>query len=370
MSWRIPMVDLAAEYAEVGKAVEEAVLRVLRSGRYALGPETAAFEEEFADFIGARHAVGVGSGTEALTLALRAAGVKAGDEVVTTAFTYFATVEAILIAGARPVFVDVEPETFNLDPAQLEAALSPRTRAVVPVHLFGRCADLARIAAITEARGIAVVEDAAQATGAAVGGRRAGAWGQAGCFSFYPSKVLGAAGDGGCIVTDDTEMAERLRLLRTHGWSRGAHVLAGTSSRLDSIQAAVLRVKLPYLEGWIAGRAQNASVYADALGDCPGVTLPAVAAAADVHAWNQYTIRCESPEPVRRALAAAGVECRHYYPTPASSEPGLAGARCPPGSFPGAERACAAAISLPIRSSCTASAIREIAGLIRGALAA
>ena len=367
MSWRVPLVDLAAEYTEVGKAVEEAVLHVLRSGRYALGPETAAFEEEFADFIGARHAVGVGSGTEALTLALRAAGVGAGDEVVTTALTYFATVEAILIAGARPVFVDVEPETFNLDPAQLEAALSPRTRAVVPVHLFGRCADLARIAAIAEARGIPIVEDAAQATGAAVGGWRAGVWGRAGCFSFYPSKTLGAAGDAGCVVTDDAEMAERLRLLRTHGWSRGAHVLAGTSSRLDSIQAAVLRAKLPHLEGWITGRAQNAAVYADELGDCRGITLPAVVPDG-VHAWNQYTIRCESPGPVRRALAAAGVECRHYYPTPASSEPGLGDARRPPGSFLEAERACAEVISLPIRSSCPASAIREIAGVIRGAL--
>jgi dTDP-4-amino-4,6-dideoxygalactose transaminase len=362
------MVDLAAEYAEVGVAVEEAVLRVLRSGRYVLGPETAAFEQEFADFIGARHAVGVGSGTEALTLALRAAGVGVGDEVVTTALTYFATVEAILIAGARPVFIDVEPETLNLDPAQLEAALSPRTRAVVPVHLFGRCADLARIAAIAEARGITIVEDAAQATGAVVGGRRAGAWGRAGCFSFYPSKTLGAAGDGGCVVTDDAEMAERLRLLRTHGWSSGAHLLAGTSSRLDSIQAAVLRAKLPHLEGWIGGRARNAGVYADELGECRGVTLPA-AVADGVHAWNQYTIRCESPGPVRRALEAAGLEWRHYYPTPASSEPGLGDGRSPPGSFPEAERACAEVISLPIRSSCAPAAIREIAGVVRGAVA-
>jgi dTDP-3-amino-3,4,6-trideoxy-alpha-D-glucose transaminase len=354
------MVDLASEYAGLGPALEDAVLRVLRSGRYVLGPETEAFEAEFAAFVGTRFAVGVGSGTEALALALRAVDVGTGDEVVTTAFTYFATVEAILMAGARPVFVDVDPETFNLDPARLEAALSPRTRAVVPVHLFGRCADLPRIGAIAGARGVPVVEDAAQAAGAALRGRRAGAWGRAGCFSFYPSKVLGAAGDGGCVVTDDAEVAERLRLLRTHGASRGVHVLAGTSSRLDSIQAAVLRAKLPQLEDWIEGRSRNAERYGKALAGCPGVTLPG-AVADGRHAWSQYTIRCRAPEPVRRALEAAGVEWRHYYPAPASGEPALGDARVPAGRFP-------EAISLPVRGTCTPAEIREIAGVIRRAL--
>jgi dTDP-4-amino-4,6-dideoxygalactose transaminase len=332
MSWRIPMVDLAAEYAEVGPAVEEAVLRVLRSGQHVLGPETVAFEAELAAFVGTRFAVGVGSGTEALALALRAVGVGAGDEVVTTAFTYFATVEAILLTGAVPVFVDVERESFNMDPARLEAAITRRTRAILPVHLFGRCADMPRIGAIAEARGLAVVEDAAQAIGAARGGRRAGALGRAGCFSFYPSKSLGAAGDGGGVVTDDAAIAERLQLLRTHGASGAVHVLAGTSSRLDSIQAAVLRAKFPYLKAWSEGRARNARVYAAELEGCDGVALPASHPDA-VHAWHHYTIRCRSPKRVREA-----------------------------------ERACAEAISIPIRSSCSPSTIRQIAGVIRRAL--
>jgi dTDP-4-amino-4,6-dideoxygalactose transaminase len=311
--------------------------------------------------------VGVGSGTEALALALRAVGVGAGDEVVTTAFTYFATVEAILLAGAVPVFVDVERESFNMDPAQLEAALTQRTGAILPVHIFGRCADMLRIGAIAEAHALPVVEDAAQAIGAARGGRRAGAWGRAGCFSFYPSKNLGAAGDGGCVLTDDAEVAEHLQLLRTHGASGGVHVLAGTTSRLDSIQAAVLRAKLPYLKAWSEGRARNARVYAAELEGCDGLSLPA-SRADEVHAWHHYTLRCRWPKRVREALEAEGIECKHYYPAPACSQPALGDARHPPGSFPEAERACAEAISIPIRSSCSASSIRQIADVIRRAL--
>jgi dTDP-4-amino-4,6-dideoxygalactose transaminase len=367
MSWRIPMVDLAAEYAEVGPAIEEAVLRVLRSGQYVLGPETVAFEAELAEFAGTRFSLGVGSGTEALALALRAVGVGAGHEVVTTALTYFATVEAILLAGAVPVFVDVERESFNMDPARLEAAITPRTRAILPVHLFGRCADMPRIGAIAEARGLEVVEDAAQAIGAARGGRRAGAWGRAGCFSFYPSKNLGAAGDGGGVVTDDAEVAERLQLLRTHGASGDAHVLVGTSSRLDSVQAAVLRAKFPYVKAWSEGRARNARIYAAELEGCDGVALPA-SGPDEVHAWHHYTIRCRSPKRVREALEAEGIEWKHYYPSPACSQPALGDARLPPRSFPEAERACAEAISIPIRSSCSPPAIRQIAGVIRRAL--
>ncbi|MBW1685331.1 MAG: DegT/DnrJ/EryC1/StrS family aminotransferase [Deltaproteobacteria bacterium] len=368
MAWRIPIVDLAAEYAEVGAAVEEAVLRVLRSGRYVLGPETTAFEAELAALVGVPFAVGVGSGTEALVLALRAVGVEPGDEVVTSAFTFFATAEAILQCGARPVFTDVEPEGFNLAPSGFEAAVTQGTRAVVPVHLFGRCADMPRIVAIAGRHGIAVVEDAAQSIGAARAGRRAGAWGAAGCFSFYPAKNLGGAGDGGGVTTSEPEVAERLRLLRSHGTcADGGHLLAGTTSRLDSLQAAVLRAKLPYLEAWTDARARNAGIYAEELAGCPGVALPGGAPDEEI-VWSQYTIRCREPERVRAALEARGIEWRHYYPRPVCEEPGLGGFRRPAAAFPEAARACAQAISLPVRANCSPEVIREIAGVIRDAL--
>jgi len=370
MAFRIPLVDLRAEYAEVGEEVEAAVLRTLRSGQYVLGPETRAFEAELAELAGTRFAVGVGSGTEALILALRALGVGPGDEVVTTPFTFFATAGAILWLGARPVFADLEPAGLHLDPDRLEAALGPRTRAILPVHLFGRCADMPRIAALAAARGIPVLEDAAQAIGAARGGRPAGSWGRAGCFSFYPSKNLGAAGDGGCVTTDDEELALRLRRLRSHGEERPDHYgLAGTTSRLDSLQAALLRAKLPHLKGWAAARARNAAVYAEALAGLEGVLLPR-RVAGDEPVWNQYVLRLREPGPVRRALEAAGIEWRCYYPTPVYRQPALGSARLPAGSCPEAERACAEATAIPVRPSLDPEEVREIAGVIRAALCA
>jgi dTDP-4-amino-4,6-dideoxygalactose transaminase len=236
------------------------------------------------------------------------------------------------------------------------------------VHLFGRCADVERIRAAADAAGVPVVEDAAQAFGAARGGRSAGAWGRLGCFSFYPSKVLGAAGDAGCITTDDPELAARLRLLRSHGALRDdVHVLAGTTSRLDSVQAAVLRAKLPFLAGWTRGRARNAGIYGEELGACAGLRLPD-AGPGEAVVWSQYTLCCAEAPRVRAALAAAGVECRHYYPRPAAAQPALGARRCGPGEFPEAERRCAQAVSLPIRASLPADAVREIAGIVRSAL--
>jgi dTDP-4-amino-4,6-dideoxygalactose transaminase len=369
-SWRIPLVDLAAEYAEVGPAIEAAVVRVLRSGRYVLGPETAAFESELADRVGVPFCIGVGSGTEALCLALRAVGVGQGDEVVVPAFTFFATVEAILWCGARPVFADIEPGGFLLDPEAAARALSPRTRAILPVHLFGRCADLPRLAELAEERGVALVEDAAQAIGAARSGRRAGAWGAAGCFSFYPSKNLGAAGDAGCVTTADPELAARLRLLRAHGLGAdGVHGLAGTTSRLDAVQAAVLRAKLPRLEVWTQARARHAAGYARELGGCAGVAVPQ-AAKGETHVWNQYVIRCRDAARVRAALASAGIESRHYYPRPVCEEPGVGAWRRPGAEFPEAQRACAEAVALPVRPSLSAADLREVAAVVRQTLEA
>lgn len=356
-----------AEYAEVGEAVEAAALRVLRSGSYVLGPETLAFEQEMARLVGVASAVGVGSGTEALVLALRALGVGPGDDVVVPAFTFFATVEAVLAVGARPVFADVEEGGFHLNPQTVAEALTPATRAVVPVHLFGRCADMAALLELCEPLDVALVEDAAQAIGAARGGRAAGAWGAAGCFSFYPSKNLGAAGDGGCITAQDPDLVEQMRLLRSHGGRGDAHVRVGTSSRLDSIQAAVLRVKLPFLKAWNETRARNARIYAVELAGCSGVRLPE-APSEEILVWSQYTLRCDDPGAMRSVLEEAGIETRHYYARPVCEEAALGELRRPAGDFPHAHRACRESFSVPVRPSCTPDEIREIAGVIRGAL--
>lgn len=368
LPWRIPIVDLAADWSEVGPSVEAAVLRVLRSGQYVLGPETVALEAEIADRIGTRFAVGVGSGTEALTLALRAVGIGPGDEVVTSAFTYFATVEAILLAGATPVFADLEEGGFGLDPAAVQAAIGPRTAAILPVHLFGRCADMPAIGEIAARHGLAVVEDAAQSIAAARAGRRAGTFGTAAAFSFYPSKNLGAAGDAGCITTDDPGVAERARLLRSHGSDDGhTHRLLGTTSRLDSVQAAVLRAKLPYLKAWTEGRARNAALYARELAGCADLELPR-AGEDESPVWSQYTLRSPRAEGLRRALGAEGIEWRHYYPEPAYRQPALGDLRLPAGTCPRAEAACAEVLSIPVRWSCPPPVIREIAAVIRRAL--
>jgi dTDP-4-amino-4,6-dideoxygalactose transaminase len=369
VSPRIPIVDVLAEYAEIGGEIEAAVLRALRSGRYVLGPETGAFEGELAAFLGARHVVGVGSGTEALWLALRACGVGPGDEVITPALSFFATAEAILWTGATPVYVDVEPGGSHLDPAALEAARSPRTRAVVPVHLFGRCADMARIRAFADRFGLAVVEDAAQAIGATRGGVGAGASGRAGCFSFYPSKALGAAGDAGAVATSDDSIAEALRSLRHHGAGPGGHVRVGTASRLDSLQAAVLRAKLPHLPRWIAQRAEVVSRYRARLAGCRDVRLPA-AGEDESPAWSQLVVRSEKAESIRRALDEAGIEWRHHYPRPLYREAAFGAGRLPAGTCPEAERACAESISLPLYPRLAPADVDRICDVVLGAVGA
>jgi dTDP-4-amino-4,6-dideoxygalactose transaminase len=286
---------------------------------------------------------------------------------LTSPFTYFATIEAILLVGAKPVFVDIEPEGFLLDPARVEAGVGPRTRALLPVHLFGRCADMAALRAIADAHGLAIVEDAAQAIGAARAGRRAGAWGALGCFSFYPSKNLGAAGDAGCVTTNDGELADRLRLLRAHGCrTRDAHRVLGTTSRLDSVQAAVLRAKLPFLNSWSEARARHARQYGEVLAGLPGVLLPKAGSDED-HVWNQYTIRCRDATRIRAALDAAHVEWRHYYPLPCYRQPAMGSLQAPEGLCPEAERACREAISLPIYPTLAKSAIERIADVVRRA---
>ena len=342
----IPLVDLQAQHERIRGEVEAAALRVLRSGRYASGPEVEAFEQEFARHCGTEHAVGVNSGTSALFIALTAAGIGAGDEVITVPFTFVATVDAICRTGADVRFVDVQPESLTMDPAALERAVTPRTRAIVPVHLYGQPADMDPILDLARRRRIVVVEDAAQAHGARYGGRRAGCIGDAGCFSFYPTKNLSAAGEAGIIVTDDAGQARIARRLRSWGTAdAGGRAVAGGNYRMDELQAAVLRVKLPHLDAWTRARQAVAGRYDALLGE--SVATPAVTPGTE-HAWNVYAIRAPRRDAVRASLQAAHVECAVHYAAPVHLQAPYAGAGYGAGAFPQAERAAREVLSLPI----------------------
>ena len=353
---RIPLVDLDPEVDEIWDELAGAVLGVLRSGRFILGPNVAAFEQEVAAYLGCEHAVGVNSGTDAIAIALRALGVGPGDEVVTTPFTFVATAEAIVTAGARPVFADIDPFTGNLDPAEVQARLTPRTRAVVPVHLYGVPAAIPDLP-----ESIAVVEDAAQAFGATVDGRKVGTLGRAGAFSFFPSKPLGGCGDGGLVATDDTDLAASARRLRAHGASRKHYSEeVGLNSRLDELQAAVLRVKLPRVDGAIEQRARLAARYAQQLEGIDGIVLPPRPPGA---AHHLYTVRVLDGrrDDLARALHDAGIASAVNYPValhhlPPYAEPGLV--------LPEAERAAREVLSLPFWAHMAPEVVDEVAGVV------
>ncbi|PZP58226.1 MAG: erythromycin biosynthesis sensory transduction protein eryC1 [Azospira oryzae] len=311
----IPMVDLKAEYRELGMEIEKAVREVLASSHFILGPHVKALEQEVAAYLGVKHAVAVASGTDALHLALRAAGVQGGDEVITTAFTFIATAEAIAYIGARPVFVDIDPATFNLDPGALEAAITDRTRAILPVHLYGQAADMDPIMEIARRRGLRVIEDCAQSFGADYRGRRTGTLGDVGCFSFYPSKNLGAYGDGGMVTTNDDALADQVRVLRDHGSRvRYHHSVIGYNSRLDELQAAILRVKLKRIEAYNARRREAAARYTAQLAGSP--IVPPKEAGYGRHVYHQYTVRSGRRDAIQKALAEAGIASAIYYPIP------------------------------------------------------
>lgn len=364
-----PMLDLKSEVEEIWSELQPTVERVLRTGHFIGGPEVEGFEREAAAYLGARHALGLNSGTDALVLGLEALGVGAADEVVTTPFSFFATSEAILRLGATPVFVDVAEETLNLDPELLERALTPRTKAVLPVHIFGLPADVSAIVAIADAHHIPVLEDCAQAFGAKLGGRRVGTFGALGAFSFYPTKNLGAYGDGGLITTDDDALASKLRSLRSHGSSpqnKYLHEGLGHNSRLDALQAAVLRIKLEKLDAWNARRQERAGTYRAALAGLPagpdGLTLPPD---RPEHRYHQFTLRLP---PARReafesGLRARGVAFSRFYPAPLTRQP--AGAHF--GEAPVAERACERVISVPIHPWLPDEAIGLVAEAARAA---
>ncbi len=369
---RVPMLDLKAQHASIRDDVLAAVAAVFESQHFILGPEVKALEEELADYLDVKHALGVSSGTDALLVALMALGVGPGDEVVTTPFSFFATAGCVARTGATPVFVDIDPETFNIDPGLVEAAITPRTKALLPVHLYGQAADMDPILAIAERHGLPVVEDGAQAIGSEYRGRRVGGLGAIGCFSFFPSKNLGGAGDGGLVTTNDDALAERLRILRVHGGKpKYFHHVVGGNFRLDAIQGAVLRVKLRHLEAWHGARVANAARYDDLLADVP-VSRPVVAPGNRM-IWNQYTIRVragrEARDALRAGLAERAIDSAIYYPVPLHRQRCFAELGLPEGAFPEAERAAGEALSLPVHPDLSpaqieaaATAVREILG--------
>ncbi len=343
----VPIAAVDREYAAIGAEVEAAVKRVFASGRFILGPEVAALEAELASYLGARHVVACANGTDALVLSLRAAGIGAGDEVIVPAFTFAATAEAVVLVGATPVFADIVRETFLIDPAEVEARLTQRTRAIIPVHLFGSCVDCDALRSIVAGRDVAIVEDAAQAIGAGDGKKRAGAMGDlAGC-SFYPTKNLGAPGDGGMVSTSDDALAERLRLLRAHGSRQGyVHEVVGMNSRLDEIQAAVLRLKLPRLDAWNEERRRNAALYREA-GKDSGLALPADPPRGR-HVYHHFTLRTGDRDRFLQHLATHGVGHGIYYALPLHRQKAFAPWVRGDLALPESERAAAEVVSIPV----------------------
>ncbi|HEX2232440.1 MAG TPA: DegT/DnrJ/EryC1/StrS family aminotransferase [Thermoleophilaceae bacterium] len=357
---RIPFVDLAPQHESLAQELRQAFERTLSAGDFILGEEVELFEHEFAEFCGVRYAVGVDSGTTAIELALRAVDCGPGDEVITVPNTFIATALAITLTGARPVFVDVDPVSRNMDPQLLAEAITPRTKAVVPVHLYGQPADMEPICDVARAYGVRVVEDAAQAHGARYRGRPAGSLADAAAFSFYPSKNLGAVGDAGAVTTDDEDLAERLRLMRNYGQrTKNRHDAIGFNRRLDTLQAAFLRVKLPRLRGWIDARRERARRYGELLADT--AVEPPVEAEGREHVWHLYVIRAAGRDELRASLTERGIDTGLHYPVPIHLQPAYAHLGYGPGSFPIAERLAEESLSLPMYPELPEKWLEEVA---------
>lgn len=349
----IPMLDLKAQHDRIGEEVLEAVKTVLGSQQFILGPAVRDLEAKLADYCGAEFAVGCASGSDALLLGLMAFDIGAGDEVITTPFTFFATGGSIARLGARPVFIDIDPQTFNIDTGQVEAAITSRTKAIMPVHLFGQCAEMDRINEIASAHGLVVIEDAAQAIGARRDGSRAGTLGDVGAFSFYPSKNLGGAGDGGALTTNNADVAEKLRILRGHGAKKKYyHDMIGINSRLDSIQAAILVVKMKYLDEWAEARRGNAERYRALFNESGLVSAGKVRLPKEdsngYHIYNQFVVRAEGRDGLRDYLKEKGIGTEIYYPHPLHLQPCFSHLGYEKGSLPHAEAACLEALAIPI----------------------
>ena len=375
----VPLLDLKAQYATQREEINQAVLAVLESQHFILGPQVKALEDALGAYVGAAHAVGVSSGTDALLIALMAEGVGPGDEVITPPYSFFATAGCPVRLGARPVFVDIEPACFNLDPARLEAAITPRTKAIIPVHLYGQSAELAPILEIAARHGVAVIEDGAQAIGTEYQGRRVGGLGAYGCFSFFPSKNLGGVGDGGLVVTQDPERAKRLEILRVHGGRpKYYHRVIGGNFRLDAIQAAVLNVKLRLLDEWTRRRQENAATYRRLLGEAglvvdgakldpasldmrgvKGVALP-WERPGDRHIYNQFVLRVDRRDELRAFLNSRGIGNEVYYPVPFHQQDCFANLGHKTGDFVVSEVAASQSVAIPIYPELTEVQQREV----------
>jgi dTDP-4-amino-4,6-dideoxygalactose transaminase len=367
----VPLLDLQAQYRPLRDEILSAIARVCDSQRFIMGPEVEALEREIAAALDVEHAIAVSSGTDAILAVLMALGIGPGDEVITSTYSFFATAGCVSRVGATPVFVDIDPVTYNIDPAAARAALSSRTRAIIPVHLYGQCADMDPIAGMAEKAGIANIEDACQAIGARYKGRQAGTIGTAGCFSFFPSKNLGAFGDAGLVTTGDAALAEEIRLLRNHGAEpKYLHKRIGGNFRLDALQAAVLRVKLPHLPAWTTRRRDNARRYERLFreaGLLNEVTLP-IEADGCHHVYNQFVVRVPDRDRVKRELAAQGIGTEIYYPVPFHLQKCFAHLGYRRGAFPEAERAADSTLALPIYGELTAEQQHAVVGALARAL--
>lgn len=366
---KIPLVDLKAQYNPIKEEINAAIRKVIEGGQFILGPEVEALEEESAAYLGVRCAIGVASGTDALWLALLACGIGPGDEIITTPFTFIATAEAITQCGATPVFVDIDPKTYNIDPAGIEPKITKKTKAILPVHLYGQSANMGLILKLAKKYNLKVIEDGAQALGAEYKGRRVGSLGNAGCLSFFPSKVLGAYGDGGMVVTNTPEIAEKVAMLRNHGCQeKYYHLTPGFNSRLDELQAAVLRIKLRYLDEWIDQRRRNVELYSQLLGEVGGIELPYIAPDS-YHIFNYYTIRLRNSrgdrDRLQEYLTSQGIATAIYYPLSLHLQKVYKHFGYELGDFPESECAQEEVLSLPIYPELREEQIEEIVGGIR-----
>ena len=360
----IPILDSKRQYAEIGNEVEKAVCEVLRSGCYILGPNTKELEKELASFFGVKYTVGLNSGTDALHLALRALDIGAGDEVITTAFTFVATTEAIGIVGAKPVFVDINPDTFNIDPDKIEAAITPKTKAIIPVHLYGQPCEMDKIMDIAKRHNLRVIEDCCQAVGATYKGQMVGSFGDFGCLSFYPTKNLGGMGDGGLIMTNSEELRNRVVALRNHGGAvRYYHDEIGVNSRLDEVQAAILRVKLPHIKEWNEKRRAHAAYYNKLFADCKDVVTP-VEAANTYCVYHQYTVKVPNRDEVHKMLQERGIGAMLYYPVPLHLQKVHAYLGVGKGSLPHTEKDTELVMSLPMFPELTEEEQRTVASTL------
>jgi dTDP-4-amino-4,6-dideoxygalactose transaminase len=352
---KIPPVDLARQYQQIAQETDAAILAVLKSGYYIGGPVVSEFEQQFAEYVGTSHVIGCNSGTDALYLAVLALEIGPGDEVITPSFTFFATAEMVSQTGATPVFVDIDPLTFNLDPHKLETAITPKTKAIIPVHLFGQPVDMGMVMAIAEKHHLFVIEDCAQATGAKWQDKQVGSWGHINAFSFFPTKNLGGCGDGGAVTTNDPVLADKVRMLKEHGSrQRYFHEAIGINSRLDALQAAILQIKLRYLDEWNQQRQQAAQLYTELLNPIPHLILPTEIDGGE-HVWNQYTIRIQNNDSqginrdrVREKLQESGVLSMIYYPIPLHLQVVYQSLGYPLGSFPQTEAIAEQVLSLPM----------------------